>query len=82
MLGTHEVIARSGLNLRKGPGEQFGISAILPVGHVVSVRGYDEPGRHWAYVDLNGDGRVDGCLFADYLQPTDAEGHENAPASG
>jgi hypothetical protein len=80
MLGPHEVIARSGLNLRKGPGEGFGIALVLPAGTVVIVRQYHGPARDWALVDINGDGLLDGYLFADYLAPTDADGHDASPA--
>lgn len=82
LLGPHEVIARGGLNLRKGPGESFASGNVLPLGQVVMVRAYFEPARDWAYVDLNNDGHIDGCMFADYLRPSDENGHDITPASG
>jgi hypothetical protein len=66
------VVARSGLQLRKGPGTEFGITKTLDIGTKVTVLGFDGPKGEWARVDLQGDGLVDGHLFSAFLQPADA----------
>lgn len=60
-----EIVARSGLNLRSGPGEAYRVMQTLPAGTVVTGRGRDGA---WIKVDLDGDGRVDGHMFAAYLR--------------
>ena len=67
--GRFTVASRTGLNLRKGPGLDFGVTQILPTGAEVSVIAFDGPNRTWARVDLEGDGLVDGHLFAAFLKP-------------
>jgi hypothetical protein len=81
MVGPHEVIARSGLNLRKGPGEQFSISNVLPAGSIALVMGYHQQAPEWAIVDLSGDGLADGFLFADYLRPLEDTNEPDSPDS-
>jgi len=71
-LGRFVVIARSGLQLRKGPGLEFGVTKTLETGTEVTVVGFDGPNGEWARVDLQGDGLVDGHLFVAFLQPADA----------
>jgi hypothetical protein len=61
------VNSRTGLNLRKGPGTEFGIVNILPLGTEVNVLGIDGPNRDWARVDLEGDGHVDGHMSLPFL---------------
>lgn len=60
------VVARSGLNLRSGPGEEYRIMQTLPNGAVVTGRGVTGP---WMQIDLEGDAQADGYMFASYLQP-------------
>jgi uncharacterized protein (TIGR02594 family) len=60
-----KVIARSGLNLRLGPGENFHIQETLPNGTIVTALGRDGP---WTKVDMNGDGQVDGFVFGSFLE--------------
>ncbi len=60
-----EVIARSGLRLRGGPGLQFGVIKTLPAGAVVYAG--REQGE-WIEIDLQGDGLADGWAFASYLR--------------
>ncbi|MEM6660886.1 MAG: SH3 domain-containing protein [Pseudomonadota bacterium] len=67
--GLNTVIARSGLNLRKGPDLSFGITSVLAPGTVVSVVAFEGADDAWARVDLEGDGFVDGFLFASFLEP-------------
>ena len=60
-----QVIARHGLNLRNGPAVTFASTRIVPFGtkvHVTKIEG------DWAFVDLEGDGHVDGCLHAAFLR--------------
>jgi hypothetical protein len=62
------VIARDGLRLRSGPGLEFDILGLLPFGTVVTaVRREGE----WTFVDLQGDGAVDGAAFSALLSPLD-----------
>lgn len=77
--GRFIVIARGGLQLRKGPGLEFGITKTVDNGTKVTVVGFDGPGGEWARVDLENDGLVDGHMFAAFLTPADpAESHEEA----
>jgi hypothetical protein len=78
--GRYVVIARSGLKLRGGPGTNFESQRTLPAGtelNVVEISGQDPS---WVRVDLEGDGLLDGYIFAAFLAPagTDAN-NENAP---
>jgi uncharacterized protein (TIGR02594 family) len=59
------VTARSGLNLRLGPGENFRVAQTVPVDSIVT--GLDQDGA-WMKVDVNGDGQADGFMFASFLQ--------------
>lgn len=59
------VAARSGLNLRTGPGESFRVMQTLPQGAL--VRGLSQDGG-WVAVDLEGDGVRDGYMFAGLLE--------------
>jgi uncharacterized protein (TIGR02594 family) len=60
-----KVIARSGLNLRSGPGENFRVVQSIAAGTIVAGRGLD---AGWMKVDLDGDGHVDGYMFAAFLE--------------
>ncbi len=59
-----EVVARGGLNLRRGPGENYAVEQTLPLGTVVHALN-----RHgdWVQVDLEGDGLADGHVHGNYL---------------
>jgi hypothetical protein len=61
----HRVVARSGLNLRKGPGTQFDIIGGLPSGQIVFVVSIN---NGWARVDVEGDGHIDGFASASFLE--------------
>lgn len=63
------VNARSGLNLRSGPGLNFRIIKTLPTGTIVTVQDFDGTDQEWAKVDLEGDGVSDGYLFRSFLSP-------------
>jgi uncharacterized protein (TIGR02594 family) len=60
-----QVTARSGLNLRSGPGEEFRVLQVLDTGTIVT--GVRREGS-WIQVDLEGDGQADGFVFAKFLQ--------------
>ncbi|MCV0393956.1 MAG: TIGR02594 family protein [Rhizobiaceae bacterium] len=62
----YKVIARSGLNLRSGPGENYRIVESIPADSIVTGIGRDGA---WMKVDVGGDGRVDGYMFATFLEP-------------
>ncbi|MEL6477901.1 MAG: SH3 domain-containing protein [Pseudomonadota bacterium] len=64
------VVARSGLKLRAGPGLDYCVADILPSGTLVTVAGFDGPEGEWARVDLEDDGRIDGHMFAAFLERT------------
>jgi hypothetical protein len=78
--GRFVVAARDGLQLRKGPGLDFGITKTLDAGTEVHVAGFDGPHGEWARVDLQGDGLVDGHLHSAFLQPTGDDDHDEEVA--
>ena len=60
------VVARSGLNLRGGPGRDYPAIAALPAGtHIWS--GSDPASSEWVQVDLDNDGLRDGFVARAYL---------------
>ncbi|HMG50980.1 MAG TPA: glycoside hydrolase domain-containing protein, partial [Inquilinus sp.] len=75
----YKVIARRGLNLRHGPGESFAVRETLPEGRIVTGRGRDGP---WLKVDIEGDGTIDGCMFAAFLEPVSGGLPIDPPPSG
>lgn len=76
-VGWHAVIARGGLKLRNGPGTGFDSDQVLPLGQRVKVMRHDVGDPAWALVDLEGDGLVDGYVFAAFLGPAGAENPED-----
>lgn len=70
-VGRFVVIARGGLQLRKGPGLDYGITRTLETGTGMFVAGYDGANDAWARVDLEGDGLLDGHVFAAFLAPAE-----------
>jgi hypothetical protein len=66
--GLSIVTARGGLWLRKGPGLGFDRARLLNEGTRLTVLGLD---GEWARVDLEGDGRIDGHVFAAFLGAAD-----------
>lgn len=59
-----QVIARSGLRLRTGPGVDFPTQKLIPYGamvHVLKAEGA------WSLVDLEGDGAADGFVSTSFL---------------
>jgi hypothetical protein len=73
LVGRHLVIARGGLHLRKGPGLAFGVTSTLATGTSLFVLAFDGGNRDWAKVDLEGDGFIDGHVFAAFLRPDDRD---------
>jgi hypothetical protein len=67
--GRYVVIARAGLKLRGGPGTNFDSERTLPTGTELNVVEVGGPDRAWAHVDLEGDGLLDGYVFASFLAP-------------
>jgi len=61
----YRVNARNGLHLRAGPGLEFDSLKSLALGQQLYLTQYQ---GDWAEVDLDGDGFVDGWVFATYLQ--------------
>jgi Domain of unknown function (DUF1906) len=61
----YAVAARSGLKLRRGPGTGFAARRTLPFGTQVHAMGRNGA---WMLVDLQGDGKADGHMHADYLR--------------
>jgi hypothetical protein len=61
----HQVIARSGLRLREGPGTQFDVIGSLRAGQIVFVASVSDG---WARVDVEGDGHIDGFASAGFLE--------------
>ena len=61
-----EVTARTSLNLRGGPGLEFGVIRSLSSGqHLYGLKRSGE----WLQVDVEGDGVADGYVHAGYLRP-------------
>ena len=60
------VIARPNLRLRSGPGLNFDIIGSVAFGIEVTVAQRD---GDWAFVDINGDGGIDGAVHAGFLKP-------------
>jgi hypothetical protein len=63
--GRSIVTARGGLWLRRGPGLGFDRARLLDEGTELTILGLD---GEWARVDLEGDGRIDGHVFAAFLE--------------
>ncbi len=62
----YRVIARRGLRLREGAGQNFDIMEVLPLNQVVTVLKVE---GDWSLVDVEGDGSADGYCFSSYLVP-------------
>jgi hypothetical protein len=78
--GRYVVIARNGLKLRGGPGVTFDSEKTLPAGTELNVVAVSTVDPAWVRVDLEGDGLLDGYVFAAFLSPADATNDsENAP---
>jgi len=60
------VIARDGLNLRTGSSTNFRVLNTLPFGTEVFALAKEDD---WVLVDLQGDGKADGFMFASFLRP-------------
>jgi len=69
--GRYVVMARSGLKLRGGPGTNFDSEKTLPAGTELNVVDSDSPDPSWVHVDLEGDGLLDGYVFASFLAPVE-----------
>ena len=81
--GRFVTIARSGLKLRGGPGTEFGSERTLPLGTELDVLDADFDAVAWVRVDLQGDGLVDGYVFAAFLAPAGSHASdESAPEPG
>ncbi|XWN29928.1 MAG: SH3 domain-containing protein [Devosia sp.] len=65
----YRVTARSGLRLRGGPGTEYRILDTTDYGVEIDVLRFAGPADDWALVDLEGDGGLDGFMFADFLEP-------------
>lgn len=62
---VRHVTARAGLRLRAGPGTRFDVLDLLPAGTPVHVA---EVADGWAKIDREGDGCIDGFVFAAFLR--------------
>jgi Bacterial SH3 domain len=81
--GRYVVIARSGLKLRGGPDTNFESERTLPAGTELTVVEISSQDPSWVRVDLEGDGLLDGYVFAAFLAPAGTVAHnENAPEPG
>ncbi|TQF38979.1 hypothetical protein UNPF46_14295 [Bradyrhizobium sp. UNPF46] len=65
--GRFVVIARDGLKLRGGPGTNFDPERTLPAGTELNVVAVSNVDPAWVRVDLEGDGLLDGYVFAAFL---------------
>jgi hypothetical protein len=81
--GRYVVMARSGLKLRGGPGTNFESERTLAAGTELNVVEISSQDPSWVRVDLEGDGLLDGYVFAAFLAPAGTVAHnENAPEPG
>ena len=71
--GRYAVNARGGLKLRGGPGTNFASERTLPTGTELQVVATDAQDPSWVRVDLEGDGVLDGYVFAGFLAPVGAD---------
>ncbi|MEF8701241.1 MAG: SH3 domain-containing protein [Candidatus Accumulibacter sp. UW20] len=74
LVGMNVVIARDGLRLRGGPGPTFEHISTLEFGTELTVTSFQGAGGEWALVDLEGDGQLDGFVFAAFLTPSQTDG--------
>jgi hypothetical protein len=80
--GRYAVIARDGLKLRGGPGTNFGSEVTLPAGTELNVVEVSSLDPAWVHVSLEGDGLLDGYVFAPFLAPVaDANGANSEGAA-
>ncbi|AWM01869.1 SH3 domain-containing protein [Bradyrhizobium amphicarpaeae] len=70
--GRYAVIARDGLKLRGGPGTNFDPERTLPAGTELSVVAVSNVDPAWVRVDVEGDGLLDGYVFAAFLAEVEA----------
>jgi Bacterial SH3 domain len=78
--GRYFVIARPGLKLRAGPGTNFESERTLPTDTELNVVAIDSQDSGWVQVDLEGDGFLDGYVFAAFLAPVGSgDDNEEAP---
>jgi hypothetical protein len=71
----HVVIARGGLRLRSGPGDNFGIVRSYPVGTALYVIAREGA---WSQIDLEGDGIADGYMSSGFLRAASESGEATA----
>lgn len=76
---NYVVTARSGLNLRGGPGTDFSINDTISFGTEVNVLAFMGDEDAWALADLQGDGGLDGFLYAEFLSTSGAVGDDADP---
>jgi hypothetical protein len=69
--GRYVVIARGGLKLRGGPGTDFESERTLPAATELNVVDVDRQDPSWVRVDIEGDGLLDGYVFASFLAPAE-----------
>lgn len=67
--GRYAVSAEAGLNLRSGPGIDYPINQVLPYHNHLWIVGSFRKAAIWAFVDVVGDGLIDGCVSAQFLAP-------------
>jgi len=79
--GRYVVMARGGLKLRGGPGTNFESERTLALGSELNVVEVDSQDPSWVRVDLEGDGLLDGYVFASFLAPAQQHiaGREDVP---
>jgi hypothetical protein len=77
--GRYVVMARSGLKLRGGPGTNFDSERTLAAGTELNMVEVSSQDPSWVSVDLDGDGLIDGYVYASFLAPAGASSDEGAP---
>lgn len=69
--GHYVVVARGGLKLRGGPGTNFDVERVLPLGTELDVVAIAAQDPAWVRVDVEGGGILDGYVFASFLAPAE-----------
>ncbi|PWK45522.1 DUF1906 domain-containing protein [Pseudomonas sp. B21-040] len=62
---THEVISRTSLRLRGGPGTEYSVVSSLKPGQLVTAKPVN---TEWSSIDLQGDGLIDGFAASAFLK--------------
>ena len=66
------VIARDGVQLRGGPGNEFDVIRTLAAGTELTAVAFEGAQKEWALIDIENDGLVDGFVLTSFLAAANA----------